>query len=62
VKNIRKYLKRNKDVSCLWGNGEILGVKDHTDANFDYDPDDSKSPSGYVCTVNVGEVSGRSKT
>jgi hypothetical protein len=47
-------------MSLVYGvNGETLGIKDH--ANFDSDPDDSKSQYGYVCTVNVGEVSGRSK-
>ena len=52
VKNILKYLKRTKDLFLVYGNNEELVVKGYTDASFMTDPDDFKSQSGYVFTLN----------
>ena len=37
--------------------GNMLTVKGYVDARFDTDPDDSKSQTGYVFTLNGGAVS-----
>jgi hypothetical protein len=58
----QKYLKRNKDVSLVFGGtGERLGIKGYTDASFDTNLDDSKSQSGFCFMVKVGVVTSRSK-
>ena len=43
VKNILKYLKRNKDMFLVYGGDKELFVNGYVDASFDTDPDDSKS-------------------
>src|SRR5664279_2090306 len=60
VKNILKYLKRTKEMFLVYGGDEELIVKCYVDAIFDTDPDDSKAQSGYVFTLNGGEVSWKS--
>ena len=57
VKNILKYLKRTKDMFLIYGGDKELVVKGYIDASFDTDPDDSKSQTGYVFTLNGGAVS-----
>ena len=52
VKNILKYLKRTKDLFLVYEGDEELVVKGYTDLNFMTDPDDFKSQSGYVFTLN----------
>ena len=43
VKNILKHMRRIKDVLLIYGDGDSdLHVKGYTDANFQYDRDDSK--------------------
>jgi hypothetical protein len=57
VKNILKYLNRTKEMFLVYGGDEQLVVKGYVDANFDTDPDDSKSQTGYVYILNGGAVS-----
>ena len=57
VKNILKYLKRTKDMFLVYGGDKELIVNGYVDARFDTDPDDSKSQTGYVFTLNGGAVS-----
>ena len=57
VKNILKYLKRTKDMFLVYGGDKELVVNGYVDASFDTDPDDSKSQTGYVFTLNGGAVS-----
>ena len=57
VKNILKYMKRTKDMFLIYGGDKELIVKGYVDASFDTDPDDSKSQTGYVFTLNDGGVS-----
>ena len=57
VKNILKYLKRNKDIFLVYGGDKELIVNGYFDAIFDTDPDVSKSQTGYVFTLNGGAVS-----
>ena len=57
VKNILKYLKRTKDMFLVYGGDKELVVKGYIDASFDTDPDDSKSQTGYIFTLNGGAVS-----
>ena len=57
VKNILKYLKRTKDMFLVYGSDKEPIVKGYVDASFDTDPDDSKSQTGYVFTLNGGAVS-----
>ena len=52
-----KYLKRTKDLFLVYGGDEELVVKGYIDASFLIDPDDFKSQSGYVFTLNGGAVS-----
>ena len=60
VKNILKYFRRTKDVFLVYGGEDELIVTGYTDASFQTDPDDSKSQSGFVFTINSGAVSGKS--
>ncbi|KAJ9538978.1 hypothetical protein OSB04_031711 [Centaurea solstitialis] len=48
VKNILKYLRRNKDVLLVYGGNDKLRVTGYTDASFQTDRDDSRSQSGRV--------------
>ena len=59
VKNILKYLRRTKDVFLVYG-GSDLKLEAYSDSSFQSDPDDSKSISGYVFTLNNGAVSWKS--
>ena len=40
-----------------YGSDKRFVVKGYVDASFDTDPDDSKSQTGYVFTLNGGAVS-----
>jgi hypothetical protein len=60
VKVILKYLRRTKDMFLVYGGDEQLIAKGYTDASFTTDPDDFKSQSGYVFTLNGGAVSWKS--
>ena len=42
VKIILKYLKRTKDVSLIYGNGELI-LEGYSNASFQSDDDDAKS-------------------
>jgi hypothetical protein len=57
VKRILKYLRRTKDLFLVYGGDKELVVKGYTDASFVTDPDDSKSQSGFVFTLNGGAFS-----
>ena len=41
----------------VYGGDKELVVNGYIDASFDTDPDDSKSQTGYVFTLNGGAVS-----
>ena len=56
MKNILKYLRRTKDIFLVYG-GSDLKLESYSDSSFQSDPDDSKSTSGYVFTLNGGAVS-----
>ena len=60
VKNILKYLNRTKEMFLVYGGDEELIVKGYTDASFMTDPDDFRSQSGFVFTLNGGAVSWKS--
>ena len=60
VENILKYLNRTKELFLVYGGDEELRVKGYTDASFMTDPDDFKSQSGYVFTLNSGAISWKS--
>ena len=57
VKNILTYLKRTKDMFLVYGGDKELVVNGYVNASFDTDPDDSKSQTGYVFTLNGGAAS-----
>src|ERR1041384_1651521 len=57
VKNILKYLHRTKNMFLVFRGDEELVVKGYTDSSFMTDPNDFKSQSGYVFTLNGGDVS-----
>ena len=48
VKNILKYLKRNKDMFLVYGGDKELVVNGYIDASFDTDLDDSKPQTGCI--------------
>ena len=58
VKNILKYVKRTTDL--FLGDDEELVVKGYTHVSFMTDPDDLKSQSAYVFTLNGGAMSWKS--
>ena len=51
-----KYLRRTKDIFLVYG-GSDLKLESYSDSSFQSDPDDNKSTSGYVFTLNGGAVS-----
>src|SRR3954463_13651090 len=55
-----KYLNRTKNMFLVFGGDEELVVKGYTDSSFMTDPNDFKSQSGYVFTLNGGAVSWKS--
>ena len=59
MKNILKYLRRTKDIFLIYGRSD-LKLDGYSDSSFQSDPDDSKSISGYVFTLNSGAVSWKS--
>ena len=59
MKNILKYLRRTKDIFLVYG-GSDLKLEAYSDSSFQSDPDDSKSISGYVITLNGRAVSWKS--
>jgi hypothetical protein len=60
VKGILKYMRRTKDMFLVYGGKEELIVTGYTDASFQTDPDQLKSQSGFVFTINGGDVSWKS--
>ena len=59
MKNILKYLRRTKDIFLVY-RGSELKLEDFTNSSFQLDPDDYKSISGYIFTLNGGVVSQKS--
>jgi hypothetical protein len=60
IKAILKYLRRTKDMFLVYGGKEELVVIGYADASFQTDPDELKSQSGFVFTINGGAVSWKS--
>ncbi|PKI73574.1 hypothetical protein CRG98_006022 [Punica granatum] len=60
VKNILKYLRRNKEMFLVYGGEEEFVVRGYTDATFQSDKDDSSLQSGYVFCLNGGAMSWKS--
>ena len=56
MKCILKYLRRTKDLFLAFG-GEELKIQGYTDSSFQSDPDDSRSTSRFMFTLNGGAVS-----
>ena len=59
MKCILKYLRRTKDLFLVYG-GEELKLLGYIDSSFQLDPDDSRSTSGFMFTLNGGAVSWKS--
>ena len=59
MKCILKYLRRTKDLFLVYG-GEELKLQGYIDSSFQSDPDDSRSTSGFLFTLNGGVVSWKS--
>ena len=55
MKNILKHL-RTKNIFLVYG-GYDLKLEGYSDSSFQSDPDDSKSTSEYVFTLNGEAVS-----
>ena len=53
--NGQNYPQWNKDMFLDYGGDKMFVVKGYGDANFDTDPDESKSQSGYI--FKVGAIS-----
>ena len=61
VKNIRKYLRRTKDIFLIYSGQEgELFLSGYTDAGLKSDLDHFRSQSGFVFCLNGGAVSWRS--
>jgi hypothetical protein len=52
-----KVLRRTKEVFLVFGGEEELIVMGYTNASFQTDTDDSKSPFDFVFYLNGGAVS-----
>ena len=48
---VKIVLGVNKDMFLIYGSDKKFVVKSYVDANFDTDPDGSKSQSGYILKV-----------
>ena len=59
MKNILKYLRKNKDVFLVYGGSE-LKLEEYTDSSFQSNLNDSKSTSRYIFTLYGGSVSWKS--
>ena len=59
MKCILKYLRRTTDLFRVYG-GEELKLQGYADSSFQSDPDDSRSTSGFLFTLNGGAVSWKS--
>ena len=59
MKCIFKYLRRTKDLFLVYGEEE-LKLEGYTNSSFQSDPDDSKSISGFLFTLNGGAISWKS--
>ena len=51
MKCILKYLRKTKDLFLVYG-GEELKLQGYIDSSFQPDPDDSRSTSGFLFTLN----------
>ena len=51
MKCILKYMRRTKDLFLFYG-GEELKLLGYTNSSFQSDPDDSRSTSGFMFTLN----------
>jgi hypothetical protein len=60
VKGILKYLRRTKDMFLVYGGKKELVVTGYIDASFQTNPDELKSQSGFLFTINGGAVSWKS--
>lgn len=60
VKTILKYLQRTRDWWLVFGVEQELLMRGYSEAEFESDPDDYKSETGYVFTINGGAVSWKS--
>jgi hypothetical protein len=56
IKNILKYLRRNKDMILIYDGEEHLAVNGYCDASFQTDRDNSKTQTGYMYMLNGGAV------
>jgi len=56
VKNILKYLRRQKDMFLVFGGQDKSRVSGYSDASFQTDRDDSCSQSGWVFLLNDGAI------
>jgi hypothetical protein len=56
VKNILKYLRRNKNLILIYGDEEYLAVMGYCDVSFQTDHDDSKRQTGYMYMLNGGSI------
>ena len=59
VKCILTYLRRTKDLFLVYG-GEELKLQGYIDSSFQSNPYNSRSTSGYMFTLNGGEMSWKS--
>ena len=59
MKCILKCLRRTKDLFLVYGEEE-LKLKGYTNSSFQSNPDDSKSTSGFMFTLNRGAISWKS--
>ena len=59
MKNILKYLRRTKNIFLVYRDSDMK-LEAYSDSSFPSDPDDSKSISRYVFTLNDGVVSWKS--
>ena len=60
VKTILKYLQKTRDWWLVFGGEQELVMRGYSDAGFESDPDDYKSQTGYVFTINEGVVNWKS--
>lgn len=60
VKTVLKYLKRTKDMFLVYRRTSELQLEAYTNLDFQFDPDDRKSTSGFVLTLNGGAISWKS--
>ena len=61
LKKVLRYLKGTVNFGIMYTDNCDVELTGYSDSNWDGNPDDMKSPSGYAFNIGIGVVSWSSK-